>query len=314
MRLMALLVLALAAPDPAAADPPKRRVELNSDRIGVLGLPLAEGKTPTYKVVLTAEIGEKGEGGGTLVLDLTPPPTYDEFGFARDYPPRRELPLDCTLKFVKATTKVYTVRVGGPGSDKYAEERQDWLLFSVTGQKITSRLSLVLPKDTRWPRGRLLVHDPDGKVRHALDLTLPPQPEPCHPGCFPAGTAVRIPSGTAPIEQVRGGDTVTTVRADGRIATAKVEGVFVTRNRLLEVRTPNGTLSTTATQPLALAGGGYLAAGELKVGDQVWRWSDGERQAVSVLSVTASDREVQVFNIVLGAPICRSYCTSLQRG
>jgi hypothetical protein len=59
-----------------------------------------------------------------------------------------------------------------------------------------------------------------------------------------------------------------------------VEGVFVTTNRLIEVRTSAGSLVTTETQPLALADGGLRAAGELKAGDEVWRWvggSDGQR-------------------------------------
>src|SRR5947209_559285 len=46
---MALLPLAVAASDPVfAADPPKRRIELNSERIGVVGLHLAESEKPTY--------------------------------------------------------------------------------------------------------------------------------------------------------------------------------------------------------------------------------------------------------------------------
>jgi hypothetical protein len=188
------------------------------------------------------------------------------------------------------------------GSDKFQEEREDWTLFAVSGPKITSKLFLALPADARWPRGRLLVHGQDGKVKHALDLTLPPQPEPCHPGCFPAGTAVHTPGGTTPIERVREGDTVTTLAADGRPTTAKVEGVFVTRNRLLEVQTAAETLVTTETQALALEVGGFRPAGELKAGDRVWRWHGTERQATVVLGVSSASRESQVFNLILGAP------------
>jgi 3-dehydroquinate synthase class II len=125
---------------------------------------------------------------------------------------------------------------------------------------------------------------------------------PCHPGCFPAGTAIRIPGGTTTIERVQEGDIVITVGPDGQTATAKVEGVFVTRNRLMEVRTEGRTLLTTRTQPLALEGGQYRPAGELKPGDRVWRWSQGKRLAVPVLEVKATARGAQVFNLVLGAP------------
>jgi hypothetical protein len=303
MRRMAFLALAVAASAPVfAAAPPQRHIELNSERIGVLGLPLAESDKPVYRLVLTGEVGDKGEGRGVLVLDLTEPPAYDEFGFVTAAAPARELKLDCAIKRVKTTTKVFTVRVGGPGSDQYREDREEWSLYALTGPKLTSRLSLALPADGRWPRGRLLVHGRDGKVKHALDLTLPPQPEPCHPGCFPAGTAVRTPGGVTPIERVREGDTITTLGADGRTAVAKVEGVFVTRNRLLEVRTEGGTLVTTATQPLALEGGGFRPAGELRAGDRVWRWHGAGRRATAVLEVSAAGREAQVFNLVLGAP------------
>ena len=304
MRLMAFLTLVLVAFDTAsAADPPKRRIDLTSVPIGVLGLSLAESEKPTYRILLTGEVGDKGEGRGVLVLDLTEPPAYDEFGFATTAAPARALKLDCTIKLVKTATKVFAVRVGGPGpTGKYREDREEWSLYAIAGPKITSRLFVALPADSEWPRGRFLVQDRDGKVKHAINLTLPPQPEPCHPGCFPASTVVRIPGGTTPIERIRVGDSITTVGIDGRAATAKVEAVFVTRNRLLEVRTEGGTLVTTETQPLALAGGGFRPAGELKAGDRVWRWHGAERRAMAVLEVSAATRESQVFNLVLGAP------------
>jgi ribosomal 50S subunit-recycling heat shock protein len=125
-------------------------------------------------------------------------------------------------------------------------------------------------------------------------------PIPCHPGCFPAGTAVRVPGGTRPIERIREGDRVTTIDADGKPSSAKVTGVFVTRNRLLKVRTEDGTLVTTETQPVALEGGGFRPAGELKVGDRVWRWVDGRRQAVAVLGVSGAEGAAEVFNLILG--------------
>jgi hypothetical protein len=82
----------------------------------------------------------------------------------------------------------------------------------------------------------------------------------------------------------------------------KVVAVFTTRNRLVEVRTEAGDLVTTETQPLALAGGGLRAAGELKPGDRVFRWDGRARQAVTVRSVTATGRQEQVFNLILGEP------------
>ena len=192
--------------------------------------------------------------------------------------------------------------LGGPRSDKFQEERETWNLYSITGPKITSRMFLALPAEAAWPSGRFLVQGQDGTVKHAIALTLPPQPEPCHPGCFPPGTLVRTPDGTILIEQLKEGDTVTTFAEDGRATTAKVEGIFVTRNHVLEVRTADGTLVTTETQPLALEGGGFRSARELKSGDRVWRWHGPERQATTVSAVSVAKRESTVFNLVLGVP------------
>jgi hypothetical protein len=78
--------------------------------------------------------------------------------------------------------------------------------------------------------------------------------------------------------------------------------VFVTRNRLVEVRTEAGSLLTTETQPFSLASGGLRAAGELKAGDQICRWNGSERRPATVQSVSATGREEAVFNLILGDP------------
>jgi hypothetical protein len=126
--------------------------------------------------------------------------------------------------------------------------------------------------------------------------------EPCHPGCFPAGTLIDVPNGSKPIETVREGDLITTVSASGIASEAVVAAVFVTRNRLLEVRTEAGSLVTTQTQPLALVRGSLRAAGELDPGERILRFLDGDRRAVTVRSVSATGRVEQVFNLILDQP------------
>jgi hypothetical protein len=79
-----------------------------------------------------------------------------------------------------------------------------------------------------------------------------------------------------------------------------VASVFVTKNRLLEIRTDTGNLVTTETQPIALVDGGLRAAGELKAGDRIFRWDGKKRLAVTVLSMALTGREESVFNLVLG--------------
>ena len=125
-------------------------------------------------------------------------------------------------------------------------------------------------------------------------------PPPCHPGCFPAGTAVATPDGPRPIETLRRGDLVTLVSADGTAASGKVDSSFETCNRLVEVQTECGSLLTTETQPLCLPEGGFRRAGELAPGDLIWRWEDGQRRPTRVRAIVPTGREVPVFNLVVG--------------
>src|SRR5207249_922417 len=122
-------------------------------------------------------------------------------------------------------------------------------------------------------------------------------PPPCHPGCFPAGTAIATPEGPRPIEALRRGDRVTLVGSDGTSTSAMVDSTFQTCNRLVEVRTESGSLLTTETQPLCLRDGGFRRAGELAEGTLIWRWEAGERRSTRVEAVVPTGREVSVFNL-----------------
>src|SRR5205085_1552504 len=119
------------------------------------------------------------------------------------------------------------------------------------------------------------------------------------PGCFPAGTLVLLPGGGKRIELVRAGDAVMTIGPDGRAGRGVVESVFTSKNRLVEVRTDNGTVVTTDAQPLCLRGGGFRRAGDLKAGDRIWQWRDGRRAEAIVREVVATGREAPVFNLIL---------------
>jgi hypothetical protein len=93
---------------------------------------------------------------------------------------------------------------------------------------------------------------------------------------------------------------ITIVRSDGTSAVGKVQSVFVTENRLVKVETDTDVLLTTLTQPLCLANGQIRPTEELQPGEQIFRWQDGKRQAVSVRRITRTDREEKVFNLILG--------------
>jgi uncharacterized protein (TIGR03067 family) len=264
---------------PRAARPPEARfvsAAFSTDLI------VPESKVAIHRVALTCRPAD-GETA-TLTFDPTPP-KFDAFGdVVAAGKPSPAVTLAGTLKLVKA--------------------EKDRQLYEIRGPKVVSRLSLVVYKDMPTRDGRLLVHGQGGAVRYVIDLERPElRLPPCHPGCFPAGTRVCVPDGTKPIEQVREGDRITTIDARGKPSFVKVTEVFATRNRVLEVRTDGGALVTTATQPVALVGGGFRPAGELKPGDRIWRWADGKRRAVAVQRVSPANREAEVFNLVLGEPM-----------
>jgi hypothetical protein len=202
--------------------------------------------------------------------------------------------LECSLEYVKSghveritnvptTRQIYRIR--GP-------KIKSALFFATEGPALTS--------------GRLLVHNAKGRVESVVDLRdmKPVEPEllfpPCHPGCFPVGTLVRVKQGNVPIERLGVGDVVISIGPDGQAVPAKIEHVFTTKNRLFELRTDHGRLFTTRTQPVILVAGGFRTVGEIRPGDQIWQWCDGRRQVGIVESVDPTDREEKVFNLVIG--------------
>jgi hypothetical protein len=282
-----------------------RPVRLNSALVNP-GLPLAESKYHVYSVHLTADVNGKGEGKGKLTLHVTPP-NFDEYGdFVTggeldnvNRPQKDQRPpvvLDCAVEFVKTG---FVGRVNTPPTRRS--------LFRLKGPKITSGL-FVTTTGPGLTSGRLLVLGKDQRVEYVVDLTeFKPRgegegvrPIPCHPGCFPAGTLVLVPGGSKRIELIRKGETVTTIGPDGRPARGVVREVFTSKNQLVEVRTDNGTVMTTAAQPLCLVEGGFRKAGDLKAGDRVWQWRSGRRVETAVRAVAATGKEAPVFNLILG--------------
>lgn len=124
--------------------------------------------------------------------------------------------------------------------------------------------------------------------------------EPCHPGCFPAGTMVLTLAGPRRIETIQTGDLITTIDADGDATASQVQTIFVTDNQLWQIDTDDGLLITTKTQPLYVGAGETAQVGDLQAGDTIFRWRNGASHAVKVRAVSSTDRVAKVYNLILG--------------
>jgi hypothetical protein len=132
---------------------------------------------------------------------------------------------------------------------------------------------------------------PEAELRESL-------PEPCHPGCFPAGTMVETQEGPRRIETLGVGDMIKTFGPSPSLG--KIQEVFVTDNRLWRIETESGELITTETQPLVLSDRSVSQVGHLQPGDRLLRFRDDRLRAVQVLRVERTDRKAKVYNLILG--------------
>jgi len=108
-------------------------------------------------------------------------------------------------------------------------------------------------------------------------------------GCFPAGTTIATPSGLVAIETLQPGAVVLT----GQGAMTAVEATFVTRARVLTLRTDAGLLRTTAEHPVLCGDGKFRSAGELV---------RGARLPGTLVTGVALGAEELVYNLRVGSP------------
>jgi hypothetical protein len=155
---LAATSVALVSFDAAAQSPITPNIELQSEAL-TPALVLNESSRPVHQIRLLVDSDGKR---GTLILDPNVP-EFDEFGHLvggivtpQSGGKRGDLPvleLGCVLEFVK------------PGREK-------WLLYRLTGPKITSPLLVA----TRGPildagPARLLVQGGEQRVKTVIDLT-----------------------------------------------------------------------------------------------------------------------------------------------
>lgn len=121
--------------------------------------------------------------------------------------------------------------------------------------------------------------------------------------CLVAGTSVLTRNGNYPIEVISAGDVVLTRNGYCRV---KEAGVTEERARVLTVLLSNGTsLTGTANHPVYVQGKGYVEMASLWSGDVTANVvsPDLSFECASVVSVTAEDEPVPVYNLTVDNPI-----------
>ncbi|NBO18397.1 MAG: hypothetical protein EBV03_04055 [Proteobacteria bacterium] len=115
---------------------------------------------------------------------------------------------------------------------------------------------------------------------------------------------IATPNGEVPIETLRVGDIVMTVNALGESSPVKVMETMNRPSKLFSVMTDHGTLVTTDEHPLWVGGHEFRPARELRIGDAVKRWVDGQvvSAIVTGLMQHTDEPEVTVYNMHVENP------------
>ena len=121
-------------------------------------------------------------------------------------------------------------------------------------------------------------------------------------GCFPAGTRIATPLGTALIEDLAPGDEILGVREDGRTVRATVKNLLLARGQTLRIEMDDESVTATQEHPIGLWEGGFRETGRLLPGDRIRQWKDGRMLVATVLSMTAAPKDSLVFNLQVSNP------------
>ena len=117
--------------------------------------------------------------------------------------------------------------------------------------------------------------------------------------CFAAGTPLRTPTGSKPIEQFKVGDLILSRdehNAAGPVQTKTVQEVFVRQSLVLALRIDGRVIRTTAEHPFWVEGKGWRCVKELAPGDRLVTLG-GEGQTVLVEEVRDTGESETVYNL-----------------
>ena len=116
--------------------------------------------------------------------------------------------------------------------------------------------------------------------------------------CFDGDTPVATETGFRRIDEIRAGDRVWSYNIEtGERALKEVKEVLVRENdELLHIETSRGAIDATTSHPFYAVGKGWVAAGDLAVGDSIQAIS-GDAGVVTSLELEKLDRPIFVYNL-----------------
>ena len=116
--------------------------------------------------------------------------------------------------------------------------------------------------------------------------------------CFTGDTLVAAENGQKRIDEIEVGDKVWAFNVETRESELKtVTKVYVHAvNEVLHLYTDEGDIDTTANHPFYVVGKGWVAAGDLVVGDEVFNL-DGTTSVVLGSAIEKLDEPVLVYNL-----------------
>ena len=116
--------------------------------------------------------------------------------------------------------------------------------------------------------------------------------------CFDGDTPVATETGFRRIDEIRAGDRVWSYNVEtGERALKEVKEVLVRENdELLHIETSRGVVDATTSHPFYVVGKGWVAAGDLAVGDGIQAIS-GDAGIVTGLKLEKLDKPIPVYNL-----------------
>ena len=116
--------------------------------------------------------------------------------------------------------------------------------------------------------------------------------------CFDGDTPVATETGSRRIDEIQIGDRVWSYNVEtGERSLKAVKEVFVRENdELLHIETSRGAVDATTSHPFYVVGKGWVAAGDLAVGDSIQAIS-GDAGVVTSLELEKLDRPIFVYNL-----------------